>query len=813
MNESNRALRDAVNLEIQGRDAEATTQYLRAIRLNPHNLKAYDRYSQFLFSKGRSRDGVKVMRHGLRSNPGNLQLRAFLGMHLYRLGKVSEAYKELKAGIKQVKRYDVQVVFAQCAFLLEDFLFVVSALESYLRSRPGNLQDKDYVFRRQLGVALMRMGSLNKAERVLRKVRTEHPRYLRAKIALGEILLLRGRCADARQAFEKLLSSSKNDELLLYIGASQLCLRKHKLARSAADRFLARREGDLGRLLSLRPGRYRFKRRVRNILKGLRIRGDASMRLKHHREALKDYRTMEHLAGGTAEVVLRVAHVLFQMKEVKKALQILVKEMRKPDTLQEVVVLALRASIRVGEKSTALRCAERLLKQKAPTANHLYYAGMAYSSAGKFKQATQYLARALSINPKHSWARKELVRAYRFQARREFRRKNNLAALEQLKRAERLAPSSATVQRDLTIVFLRQGKGTIALSYAKKMLALAPNSPIARRLVGRSLAIQGRHKEALAAYRVVRKGLWFTGGDQRVKAQLLTEEGIAMIHTGLYKQGMAKLQQAIALLEQAGARTDLARVKETLVRAQIHHAHVLLDQGSTKRAKRILQRLAHSASTLPQQELAVVQTLVVLATALEGDVDETKLLIKRHEDQLKLGLRPPYDGIGPVMLEALAESSSHSTRARARAAARLGKLAQTAQPLAMERLRRLAGDTYYQLAFRLYRHGGLVMAKKMLARARRLIPTAAPVRRHNSAIVDYYTGEKEAALRAIVASAKQVPMASCNLGVHYHRTGDKQTALLMFSQCDKRGVRIFPNLKQILETMRQIYGRRAKRAP
>jgi tetratricopeptide (TPR) repeat protein len=167
MNESNRALRDAVNLEIQGRDAAATVQYRRAIRLNPRNLKAYDRYSQFLFSKGRSREGVKVMRHGLRSNPKNLQLRAYLGMHLYRLGQVPEAYEELEAGIKRVGRYDIQVVFAQCAFLLEDYLTVVSALESYLKSRPGILRNKDYVFWRQLAVALMRMGSLNKAERVL----------------------------------------------------------------------------------------------------------------------------------------------------------------------------------------------------------------------------------------------------------------------------------------------------------------------------------------------------------------------------------------------------------------------------------------------------------------------------------------------------------------------------------------------------------------------------------------------------------------------------------------------------------------------
>jgi tetratricopeptide (TPR) repeat protein len=432
---------------------------------------------------------------------------------------------------------------------------------------------------------------------------------------------------------------------------------------------------------------------------------------------------------------------------------------------------------------------------------------MAYNSAGKFKQASQHLARALSIDPKHRWARKELIRAYRYQARREFLQKSYLAALEQLKRAERLAPSSAKVQRDLTIVFLRQGKGAIALSHAKKMLALTPNSPVARRLVGRSFAIQGRYKEALAAYRTVRKGLWYSEGDRRVKAELLTEEGIAMILTGQYKQGMAKLQQAIALLEQGGGGTQLARVKEALVRAQIHHARDLLDQGRARRAKRILERLGHLASTLSQQEMAVVQTLIVVATALEGDVDETKLLTKQYKDQLKLGLRPPYDEIGLDVLVALAECSSPSTRARARAATRLEKLAQDAPPPARELLRRQAGETHYQLALRLYRHGRLEQAKKTLSRARRLIPVGSPVRRHNSAIVDYYTGEKEAALRAILASAKQVPMASCNLAVHYHRMGDRQTALLMFNQCAKRGVRIFPNLKQILETMQQIYGR------
>lgn len=805
MNESNRALRDAITLELQGRDAEAVAQYRRAIRLNPHNLKAYDRYSQFLFSKNRSKDGVKLMRHGLRFNPEALELKAFMGMHLYRLGKVPEAYKELEAGIKQVGRYDVQVVFAQCAFLMEDYLAAVSALESYLRSRPNSLRGKDYVFLRQLGVALARMGSIGKAERVLKKVLAERPGYLRAQMAMAELLLHRGRCAEAKRAFEKQLSRSKNDELLLNIGASQLCLKRYKGARTAVDRFLARRERPLSRLLSLPPGRYRFKRRVRNIHKGLRIRGDALMGLRRYREALQDYKKMEHLAGGTAEALLRVAHALFQMKEVAKALELLVRQMSKPNTPPGVVVLALRAAVRVREIPTAIRCADRLLKQKAPTASHLHYAGMAYNSAGRFKEASKYLERALSANPKHRWARKELVRAYRFQARREFRRKNNLAALEQLKRAERLAPSSAAVQRDLTIVFLRQGKGGIALSYAKKMLALAPNSSVARRLVGRALALQGRFKEALASYRAARKGLWFTEGDQRAKAQLLTEEGIAMIRSGLVEKGIAKLQRASTSLEQAQAGAELARVKETLIRARIHHAQVLVDQGRPRRAKRILERLGHTLSALSQQELAVVQTLVVLATALEGDVDETKLLVKQHKDQLKLGLRPPYDEIGAVLLEALAEASSPSTRMKARAAARLEKLAKDLPPPARELLQRHAGTTYFLLAMRFYRHGQPKRAKAMFARARRLDATASLTFRHNSAVVDYYTGEKPAALHALLAMVKQVPLASCNLAVHYHRAGDRRKAYLMFEQCDKRGVRIFPNLRQILETMGQIF--------
>ena len=498
MNRARKALSEAQALDHAGKHLQAQRAYLRAIWIDPHSREAFERYSLFLYARGKYREGAKAMRIGLKLNPGQDLLDAYLAMHLHRLGRVQEAWVRLRRVETSFRgNFVLQVIYAQCSMLMEEYAAAARALRRYLKIRPEGLANRDPAFSVQLALSLMRSGREAEADRVLRQALRDRPGSVRARAARAELLLRRRRCAESLAALREVMLRLKADHLVLRVGQAYLCLGRTAEAYQVASAYLKQRASKLRSLLG-EPRRRGNIRLSRDLRMGLVLRGDASMRMGRHLQAIDDYRSASRLAGRRqrGRFNLKLAEAHYRARRYRAALSLLEEPLTRSAPDPAVLTLALRAAVRAGQVSLALRCARRLTGRPSVKAVHLYYAGIAHNSAGKFEAAVQLLERAAALNPGLPGVSRELVRANAYLARRALRASRFAAAERRLGLALQIDGSSAVLRRNLALVYLAAGRHEEALDQAKRAIAVAPNDVVALRLAARALLAMGKHARA-----------------------------------------------------------------------------------------------------------------------------------------------------------------------------------------------------------------------------------------------------------------------------------------------------------------------------
>lgn len=805
MNEARKALADAQALDQAGKHREARVQYLRAIRLNPHSEEAFEQYALFLYARGKFKEGAKALRIGLKINPEMDLLSAYLGMQLYRLGRVQEAWVKMKAAEASFKdKFVLQAIYAQLSMILEEYRVAARAIRRYLDTRPAGLASKDFAFRVQLALALMRSGSLKEAEEQLTRALDARRDSVRARIAWAELLLLQGRCAEALDAYRQILPRVKADYLSLYIGQAYVCMKRARDARRVASAYLDKRAEQLGRYLAKPPPRKeQFSRSVKYLRMGLVLRGDAAMRLKSYNEALADYRRASVLSGGAEQVELKVAGAHYQLGEYEKTLEKLVDPLKSKQAAPAVLVLALRAAVRTKKTDLARSLADRLVSDRGATPSALYYAGMAYNSAGAFDRAGDLLERALVIDPKHRGAKNELVRAYAFQAKRALRERKLKAAEELLAKALKLESRSVKLRTNLSLVMLVQERHEDALGQAEMAYNLDPKDATAQRLAGRALAAMGKHARALAYYARALKDR----EQGPATAQLMLEAAASRVAEGAINQGLNELDQALKMVQADPKQKPLVTmIQRDIVRAHVMRGRHNLDRGAEAAAWKDFSAALKHVGELPESERAVVQASAIFSAIAAGQYAQGRKMMKEYRRAYASALKPPFNDVAGTLMGALVDYASTATAIKLRGATRLEKLATRLGGTAAEKLKDLAGSAYAQVGEALFRFGRSQQSQVNLLKARRLLQTVPLEVRHNSAVADYYAGKRDEALRVLQASAGKIPVALCNLAVHHEERGQMNKAYELFSQCEQRGAR-FKGLKAILEIKRQIFGK------
>jgi len=805
MNEARKALADAQALDQAGKYREARVQYLRAIRLNPHSEEAFEQYALFLYARGKFKEGAKALRIGLKINPEMDLLNAYLGMQLYRLGRVQEAWVKMKAAESSFKdKFVLQAIYAQLSMILEEYKVAAKAIKRYLDTRPAGLESKDFAFRVQLALALMRSGSLKEAEGQLTRALDARPDSVRARIARAELLLLEGKCADALDAYRQIVPRVKADYLSLYIGQAYVCMRRAKDARRLASVYLEKRAAQLKRFLAKPPSRQdQFSRSVKYMRMGLVLRGDAAMRLKSYNEALEDYRRASVLSGGAEQVELKVAGAHYQLGEYDKTLEKLVDPLKNKQADPAVLILALRAAVRTKKTDLAKSVADRLVNDRGATPTALYYAGMAYNSAGEFNQAADLLERALVIEPKHRGARNELVRAYAYQAKRALRERKPKAAEELLSKALKLESRSVKLRTNLSLVMFVQERYEDALGQAEMAYNLDPKDPTAQRLAGRALAAMGKHAKALAYYSRALKDR----EQGAATAQIMLEAAASRVAEGAINQGLGELDQALKMVQaDPKQKTLMTMIQRDIVRAHLMRGRYNLDRGAEAAAWKDFSAALKHVGELPENERAVVQASAIFSAIVAGQYAQGRKMMREYRRAYASALKPPFNEAAGALMGALVDYASTAVAIKLRGATRLEKLAARLGGAAEDKLKDLAGGAYAQVGESLFRYGRSPAAQVNLLKARRLLRTVPLEVRHNSAVADYYAGKRDEALRVLQATSGKIPVALCNLAVHYEERGQMTKAYELFSQCDQRGAR-FKGLKAILEIKRQIFGK------
>ncbi len=807
MNEAQKALNDAELLAQQNRVAEARALYLQAIRLNPRFVKAFEQYSLFLSAHGRFKEGAKAMSIGLKLNPGTPELRAQLGMHLFRLGRVLEAYNLLRssAATEALRdRYEVQVIFAQAAIMMEDYPAAVAAIDRYLAFRPSSLSRRDAAFRVQLAIALMRQGAVARAGKELSRAISETPKSVRARLAMAELQLRSGKCSQALAAFEQLQPVAKTRELPILIGESYLCMRRYREALATARSFIAQMDGPLRELIAKPSLRQRYYVTLGVLRQGLMLRGSAAEQVGAHAEALEAYQQVEKLAGATERTELCVARTLFHLQRFEEAAEKLQRQLATAQPEPAAVELAIRAAVRTKHLKEAVTHAERLAKL-GTTAQQLYFAGVGFSSAGRFERARDLYRRALAVDRRHDGARRELVRALSYLARRALRKQDVARAAQAMAEAHRLEPTSPAVNQNLALLELRQGNVARALEHANAAARAKPHDGLVNQLAGRALAAQGKHKDAIVHF--LRASERAGGLDGKALARVQVELAASRLTLGQVEQGITELEQALKLATKAGDGALLALVLRDLLRARLARALDLVDRGQAALALRELEQTQKAVSSLPEKERWLVHLATLLARAHNGEVEAAREEVRRHGEQLTQLLQPSYAELGSDFLLAYIDYHGRPGQGRQAVGPRLERLMARASSPARERLRDLTVSANAQVALKAFAGGKPREAAQPLAKIKRLARAISPELRHNLAVVEYYAGVRDEPLHTLQASSAKVPMGLCNLAVHFDgKGGSPAKAYELFSQCDQRGVK-FPNLKVILTIKRQIFGR------
>jgi tetratricopeptide (TPR) repeat protein len=209
---------------------------------------------------------------------------------------------------------------------------------------------------------------------------------------------------------------------------------------------------------------------------------------------------------------------------------------------------------------------------------------------------------------------------------------------------------------------------------------------------------------------------------------------------------------------------------------------------------------------LPPGDRALVVGPAVLGAVATDHGTEANQLLQGETLELRRVLAKPYAGLGQPLFSAVVDLAAPDPDTKLRAAEHLEQLAAQVDPKDRATLLEPAASAYLDAADLLFINGEVERAKQAYGRALLHITHLTPALRHNRAVLSYYSGDQQAALAELKALKAALPLAACNLGVHYERAYLQRDAYKLFRECKQRGGH-FPGLREILADQQRVYGR------
>ena len=230
INQEQQILKTACELFKKNSYKKAFIMFEEVVALNPSSSEAYFYMANIFHIQGQLGKAIKAFNKVLEIDPNHTDASISLSVILNDIGRYEEAQKIFEKANKHVKKQNLGVQdphinkkFALKHFELAEMYFSYERFEEALfeYNKAYGLDPENLEIRIKIAKVYSKKGYFAKAFEELRKLKSEHPSYIPARVALGLLHYGKGNAIEAHNEWQNaLLKEPHNQEIQMYLNIS-----------------------------------------------------------------------------------------------------------------------------------------------------------------------------------------------------------------------------------------------------------------------------------------------------------------------------------------------------------------------------------------------------------------------------------------------------------------------------------------------------------------------------------------------------------------------------------------------------------------
>jgi tetratricopeptide (TPR) repeat protein len=767
------ATRDALNQLKKGNRAldagdieEAKSRFKKAAAMDPTLGAAWEKLASLAYAEGKYSDSIKAAQSGLKYNANLPEIMLWLGLSQQITGKITEGTKTLEKTVSlraniPFAYYEPAQKIGLAKYYQKKNLWkkALNAYTLFMKHRPSTIsKEVDHIINFRIGEASLKLKLYSKALDSCNKSLKIKNRYPSAMWCKGESLRRLQRYTEALPYFRRIAKyGGKKPRIFMGLAVSLFYSGNGRSSISYAKRYLGLRPSD--------P-------------QGHVLLGDLLYATGKQKDSVRSFKRSIKLNPNSKKVYLKLGITYIRLKQFHHAIDTL----KKADSLwtNDPVILVPLSYAYIQDKKADL--AYNLLgkvPEKFRTPKLLTIYGSAALEAGHLDKAKVILSKALSLRSTHSITKSYMVKGLLKLGHKAIVEHNLVKSETNLLEALRIKPKNTNIIRNIALVKLMRGKIDESKKFLLAGLKLQPTDFYFTRLLGRVYLDKKDSTNALKYLELAKEKA--TKRSSNVLAMVQLDLGVAYSMSGDMEKSVSIFTEA---LSNSLNMPKLAKlIEKNLVRGLISRAANRLATGKGKEALEDLNLIKEYDQALSKSEKRQMTFLKAMAYVEQGNFKASGKQMSKLGKTSELSdlFKPPYDKFGPALLKAYISYRQMN----------LGNARQLFRSILKKLPARLKGQVYAFLkscdaidGSKLLRRG---KAKKALAMFKRIPKGAMSVQVQMNMALAYYKSGKTAQAIAVwkrIGSGK----ASCNLGSHYHNSGNSKQSFDYLKKCAAAGM-------------------------
>jgi tetratricopeptide (TPR) repeat protein len=208
----------------------AFTAFEEVTEINPANFEAYFYLGNIFHIKGQLGKAIKAFNRVLELDPNHTDASISLSVILNDIGRYEQAQEVFEKANKKVKNESsgindphINSKFSKKHFEIAEMYFSYNRYEEALfeYNKAISLNPEDLDIRIKIAKVYSKKGYISKAIEELRRLKSEKPQYIPARVALGLLHYGSGNVLEAQTEWQNALQKEPhNEELVMYMNLS-----------------------------------------------------------------------------------------------------------------------------------------------------------------------------------------------------------------------------------------------------------------------------------------------------------------------------------------------------------------------------------------------------------------------------------------------------------------------------------------------------------------------------------------------------------------------------------------------------------------